>query len=104
MQSNKMLKGLLMKRVLLHYMACQADGRYPMDLYVFKDNYEVISGILFCPICSRWYPIKGGLPEILPDQSRKAKGEKAFLKRWIRLLPKKVLISGKPFNLEKTRH
>jgi uncharacterized protein len=92
-----------MKRILLHYMACQVDGHFPMDLYVFKDTDEVISGILFCPLCSHWYPIKGGLPEILPDNLRNAKCERAFLKRWAKFVPKKILSSSKPFNLEKNQ-
>jgi hypothetical protein len=44
-------------------------------------------------------PIKNGPPEILPDSLRNAKTEKAFLKRWKILLPKKVLALGKPFKL-----
>jgi uncharacterized protein YbaR (Trm112 family) len=91
-----------MKRELLHYLSCQADGYYPMDLYVLKETDSVMSGILFCPNCFRWYPIKRGLPEILPDDLRNAKAEKSFLKRWAKFLPKKVLLSGRPFNIERT--
>lgn len=93
-----------MKRSLLHYVACQADGCYPMDLYVFSEKDEVISGMLFCPKCYRWYPIKGGLPETLPDCLRNAKAEKSFLRRWTSLIPKKVLVSGRPFNCVKKKH
>jgi len=92
-----------MKRSLLHYVACQADSHYPMDLYVFREKTQVLSGVLFCSKCFRWYPIKNGLPEILPDCLRDLAVERSFLRNWNMLLPKKVLYLGKPFNLEKER-
>ncbi len=73
-----------------------------MDLYVFEGKDEVITGTLFCPKCSRWYPIREKLPEILPDDLRRKDVELSFLRKWRNLLPKKVLIAGQPFNLRKT--
>lgn len=91
-----------MKRRLLHYLACQADGCFPMDLHVFEEKDEVITGVLFCPNCSRWYPVREKLPEILPDNVRIRDVELSFLGKWRKLLPKKVLIAGKPFNLRQS--
>jgi uncharacterized protein YbaR (Trm112 family) len=90
-----------MKRKLLHNLACQADGFSPMDLYVFVEKDEVVDGLLFCPKCSRWYPIRGKLPEILPDHVRAKNADLFFLQKWRKLSPKRVLVTGKPFNLEK---
>jgi uncharacterized protein YbaR (Trm112 family) len=70
-----------------------------MDLYVFEDKDEVITGVLFCPKCCRWYPIKQKLPEILPDDLRMRDAELSFLRKWRKLLPQKVVTAGKPFNL-----
>jgi len=37
-----------------------------------KRNFEVeiVSGVLLCAGCGRWYPIAGELPEVLPDHLR----------------------------------
>lgn len=91
-----------MKRRVLHYLACQTDGCFPMDLHVFEEKDEVITGALFCPKCSRWYPIKEKLPEILPDYLRMRDAELSFLRKWRKLLPQKVVTAGKPFNLRNT--
>jgi uncharacterized protein YbaR (Trm112 family) len=91
-----------MKRRLLHNLACQTDGCFPMDLHVFEEKSEVLTGVLFCPKCSRWYPIRDGLPEVLPDNVRIETSELSFMSRWRRFLPKKVLETGKPFNLSKS--
>ena len=88
-----------MKRKLLHHLACQADGCSPMDLYVFEDKDEVITSVLFCPKCSRLYPIKEKLPETLPDYARMRDTELSFLRKWRKLLPQKVVTAGKPFTL-----
>ena len=90
-----------MKRRVLHYLGCQADGCFPMDLYVFEEKNEVITGMLFCPKCYRWYPIKEKLPEILLDNLRARDSELSFLRKWRKLLPQKVLTAGQPFNLRK---
>jgi uncharacterized protein YbaR (Trm112 family) len=72
-----------------------------MDLHVFEEKNEVITGLLFCPKCSRWYPVKEKLPEILPDNQRMRAYELSFLREWRKLLPQKVVTAGEPFNLRK---
>jgi uncharacterized protein YbaR (Trm112 family) len=74
-----------------------------MDLYVFEEKDEVLTGILFCSKCFRWYPIREAFPEILPDNVRVKKDELVFLRKWRKLLPKKVLSAGKPFNLRQNK-
>ncbi len=40
---------------------------------------EIISGILICPNCGRWYPIIEGIPYMLPDEYRDKKIDREFL-------------------------
>lgn len=93
-----------MNRELLHHVACQADSCFPLDLHVFEEESgEVLTGVLFCHVCNRWYPIRQKLPEILPDQLRNRKNDVQFLKKWGALMPQKVLSKGKPCNLNMTQ-
>ena len=88
-----------MNRKLLDILACPKDGTFPLDLHVFEEDGEIIAGILVCPECLSWYPIREKLPEMLPDDMRERMEELDFLSKWKDFSPKKVLTSGKPFNL-----
>ena len=39
---------------------------------------EIVTGLLVCGGCGRWYPIDGGIPELLPDHLRDATRERAL--------------------------
>src|SRR5919109_5393355 len=39
---------------------------------------EVQTGLLICGECGRWFPIEGGIPELLPDHLRDAHRESAL--------------------------
>jgi len=82
-------------------LACPIDKYYPLELYVFKEGDEIIEGMIVCPKCLRWYPIKDEIPEMLPDELRDEKDELSFLEKWKDKIPKKILMEGKPFNLAK---
>ncbi|MCX8171625.1 MAG: Trm112 family protein [Candidatus Bathyarchaeota archaeon] len=88
-----------MKRRLMDILACPIDKHYPLELYVFEEKEEIVEGIIACPKCSRWYPIKGEIPEMLPDELRNKREELEFLRKWREKAPKKILLEGKPFNL-----
>lgn len=92
-----------MKHKLLDILACPNDGYFPLDLHVFDEDDEIMAGILVCPKCSRWYPIRGKLPEMFPDEMRDKLDELSFLHKWEEIFPQKILKKGKPFNLS-TNH
>ena len=39
---------------------------------------DLVTGLLVCGACGRWYPIDGGIPELLPDHLRDATRERAL--------------------------
>lgn len=40
---------------------------------------RVTDGILVCPACARWFPVRSGLPEVLPDHLRDWQDDRAWL-------------------------
>lgn len=72
---------------------------YPLELHVFKEDREIAEGVIICPKCLRWYPIRDEIPEMLPDELREEKEDLPFLKKWKEKFPKKIVSEGKPFNL-----
>ncbi|ABL78216.1 protein of unknown function DUF343 [Thermofilum pendens Hrk 5] len=59
---------------------------------------EVATGVLYCPECGRWWPIKDEIPVILPDDMRNKEEDLKFLESVKDKVPEKVL-KGKPFGL-----
>ena len=84
----------------MEILACPIDKYHPLELYVFKEEEEIIEGIIVCPKCLRWYPIRDEIPEMLPDELRNERDEIDFLKKWRDRIPDKILSDGKPFNLK----
>jgi uncharacterized protein YbaR (Trm112 family) len=84
-------------------LACPIDKYYPLELYVFEEKEEIAEGVIICPKCSRWYPIREEIPEMLPDELREEKDEIPFLKKWKDKFPPKIVTDGKPFNLKSER-
>ncbi len=66
---------------------------------MFEEKEEIAEGVIICPKCLRWYPIRDEIPEMLPDELREEKDEVAFLKKWKTKIPQNILTEGKPFNL-----
>jgi len=90
-----------LKRKLMEILACPIDKHHPLDLLVFEEAEEVTEGLIVCSECSRWYPIRDEIPEMLPDELRKENEDLPFLKKWKTKVPDKILSEGKPFNLKK---
>lgn len=78
------------------------------DLNLVYSYFHLISaaeGLLLCNGCGRWYPIGSsvsGVPEMLPDDLRRKKSDMAFLTKWRKYIPERVLSEGKPVNLADT--
>jgi uncharacterized protein YbaR (Trm112 family) len=80
-------------------LACPIDKTYPLELHVFEENDEILSGIIICPKCNRWYPIIDEIPHMLPDDLREEKEDVAFLRKWKEKVPQTTLAEGRPFKL-----
>ncbi|MDR0797099.1 MAG: Trm112 family protein [Nitrososphaerota archaeon] len=89
-----------MKRTLMEILACPIDKHHPLDLLVFEEKTEIVEGVIFCPKCHRWYPIRDEIPEMLPDELRKNSEDLPFLKKWKEHIPENIVNNGKPFNLK----
>ena len=94
------MEGEIIKRKLMEILACPIDKYHPLELYVFEEKEEIVEGLIVCPKCLRWYPIRDEIPEMLPDELRNAKEDIPFLEKWSHKIPKKILEEGKPFNLK----
>jgi uncharacterized protein YbaR (Trm112 family) len=92
-------EGLSIKKKLMEILACPIDKHYPLELYIFEEKDEIVEGLIVCPKCSRWYPIRDEIPEMLPDELRKENEDLPFLKKWKGKIPEKIQLEGKPFNL-----
>ncbi len=71
---------------------------------------EVVEGILYCPTCGRWYPIKDEIPIMLPDELRNIEEDRAFLERIKDVLKARapeladeILRKGLPVNLSTSK-
>jgi hypothetical protein len=59
----------------------------------------ISEGALFCPKCSRFYPIIEEIPIMLPDELRDKKQEIEFLKNNKEQLPEKIISNANPWHL-----
>jgi len=88
------------KRKIMDILACPIDKHYPLELHVFEEKDEIAEGLIICPKCLRWYPIRDEIPEMLPDELREEKDELPFLRKWKTQIPTNILTEGKPFNIK----
>jgi len=89
-----------MQRRLLDILACPIDKRYPLQLFDFELRGDIIvSGVLVCEECGRYYPIVDEIPVMLPDNLRSKRDDLAFLEKWKGKIPENVAHGGKPWSL-----
>ena len=89
-----------MNRTMMEILACPIDKNHPLELHEIKEKNNVISeGVLFCPKCSRFYPIIEEIPIMLPDELRDKKLELDFLKNNKENLPEKIITKANPWHL-----
>jgi uncharacterized protein YbaR (Trm112 family) len=94
------VEGFAVKKQLMEILACPIDKYHPLELLVFEEKEEIVEGLIVCPKCQRWYPIREEIPEMLPDKLRKENEDLPFLKKWKNKIPDKILLEGKPFSLK----
>ncbi len=89
-----------MQRKLLDILACPIDKHSPLQLLEFEArDVVVVSGVLLCDQCRRYYPIIDEIPVMLPDNLRNRKEDLEFLEKWKDRMPGEVVRGGKPWNL-----
>ena len=85
---------------MMDILACPIDKNHPLELFEIKEKDDIVSeGALFCPKCSRFYPIIEGIPIMLPDELRDKKQEMEFLKNYKEKLPGKIITEANPWHL-----
>ena len=72
-----------------------------LDISICRECFkeEIVTGVLYCEKCQRWYPIIEEIPRMLPDQLRDERRNLAFLEKHREKLPEEIVKYGKPFNL-----
>ena len=89
-----------MNKTMLDILACPIDKNYPLELYEIKEkNNTILEGVLFCPKCSRFYPIIEEIPIMLPDELRNKQQELEFLANNKTSLPAKIINTANPWHL-----
>lgn len=89
-----------MNKTMMDILACPIDKNHPLELHEIKEKDNVVSeGALFCPKCSRFYPIIEEIPIMLPDELRDKKLEMEFLKNNKENLPDKIITKANPWHL-----
>nr|WP_321496156.1 methytransferase partner Trm112 [uncultured Methanolobus sp.] len=59
-----------LKKDLMDILACPiCKGDLVLNIEK-EDASEVISGTLYCSVCNEYYPIEGGIPNMLPPDLR----------------------------------
>ena len=120
-----------MRKSLLEILACPIDKHSPLELFeinvnlfnestssdkqnelgnmleeqinedIADDNVIVKEGVLFCSLCSRFFPIIDEIPIMLPDELREREKDLQFLQEWEAKIPSKILDHGVPWHIDR---
>ncbi len=89
-----------MNKKMMGILACPMDKHSPLELFeCTAKGAEVEEGALYCTKCSRFYPITGGIPIMLPDELRDRGQDMDFLEGNRGALPEKILRQAVPWHL-----
>jgi uncharacterized protein YbaR (Trm112 family) len=89
-----------MNKTMMEILACPIYKNHPLELFLINQKEDiVIEGAIFCPKCSRFYPIIEEIPIMLPDDLRDKKHEIEFLKNNKDKLPEKIITQANPWHL-----
>lgn len=87
-----------MKKTMLDILACPLDKHHPLELHEFETQAgEIVSGMLTCPACSRFFPIIEAIPIMLPDELRDKGQEGDFIARYKSRIPARILDNPRPW-------
>lgn len=89
-----------MDKKLIEILACPIDNHFPLELVELISKDEIISeGVIFCPKCSRYFPIIEEIPIMLPDELRDKNQDVEFLNKYKKYIPDKIVTEGLPWHL-----
>lgn len=89
-----------MNKKMMDMLVCPIDKQFPLELYDVNSKQEtVLEGALYCPKCSRFYPIIEEIPIMLPDELRDKKQDIGFLEQNKENLPQKIIKHANPWHL-----
>ena len=89
-----------MNKKMMEILACPIDKHFPLEIFELSSKGEVVSeGVIFCPKCSRFYPVIEEIPIMLPDELRDKNQDIEFLKKYKNTLPSKIVSEGLPWHL-----
>lgn len=89
-----------MNKKMMDILACPIDKHAPLEIFECISKEEtVLEGALYCPDCSRFYPIIEEIPIMLPDELRDKKQDIKFLKDNKDRLPEKIVVQAQPWHL-----
>jgi uncharacterized protein YbaR (Trm112 family) len=89
-----------MNKKMMEILACPIDKHFPLEIFELSSKEEIVSdGAIFCPKCSRFYPIVEEIPIMLPDELRDKNQDIEFLKKYKNTLPSKIVSEGLPWHL-----
>lgn len=89
-----------MNKKLMEILACPIDKSPTLEIIELATKGEDISeGVIFCPQCSRYYPIIDEIPIMLPDELRDKNQDIEFLTKYKSALPDKIVTKGSPWHL-----
>ena len=60
---------------------------------------EIVTAVLYCLKCNRWYPVIDEIPRMLPDHYRNKNEDLKFLRKYSDKIPSEIRYRGKPYNL-----
>lgn len=72
-----------MKRNLLDIICCPDCHGVISLKNAITNEYEIVSGVLFCQRCDVQYPILDGLPVFIKDIGKMGRTKKSFGKQWV---------------------
>ncbi len=89
-----------MNKKMMEMLACPIDKHFPLEIFESNSKEQIVlEGAIYCPKCSRFYPIIEEIPIMLPDELRNKDQDIEFLKRNQSKLPEKIIKQASPWHL-----